>query len=160
MMHLPEEIDVLFQEWLARNVDQRKLDTYTGRSLLKLAFAAGYDARMLPSYAQYGPVSRENGGNPGYEAVTEPETGLHRRPRAVTTTVHDPRTMPDAAFAASQPPGYAAPGLSRRLTALPEPFEHTETVYDDDGSADYTGFMPLPPPSRVTGRPRGPSGRR
>ncbi len=122
MEHLPEEIDVLFQEWLRRNVDEYTLTAQTGRSLLKMAFRAGYDARLLPVYSQYDGRNRDNGpepavrtGNPGHEAAT----GFHQRPRLTTVPVHNPRAMPD-------------PG-----------FRHTETVYDGDGSADHTGFMPL-----------------
>ena len=75
----------MFQEWLNRNVDQQKLTTWTGRSLLKLAFQAGFDtaaelrdvaegrkrAEMERQHADYRPPAYRNPSQPPFTATRD-----------------------------------------------------------------------------------------
>ena len=80
MHHLPEDLDVMFREWLNRNVNQEKLNTWTGRSLLKLAFQAGFELRdvaegrkraeMERQHADYRPPSYRNPSQPPFFTAT------------------------------------------------------------------------------------------
>ena len=154
MHHLPEDLDVLFQEWLNRNVDQQKLNTWTGRSLLKLAFQAGFELRDVaegrkraamndlerhqPDYPggsdDYAPPRYRNPSQPPFFTATRdayvPDTDGMRAydTRFFPIPGHD-RPIPGHE-AAVAPETRNPPGVNAEIPAPPGPREQIETAFD------------------------------
>ena len=164
MHHLPENLDKLFQEWLSRNVNQDKLTTWTGRSLLKLAFQAGFELRDVAEGRKRSAMERQHADYPGGSAdyapraYLRPGIPLSRRSRPSRRAKPPRKPCGSRALTSRRPPGPATPRPirteCRRMTPDSTGFRATS------GRASRKRGFPaigaeIPPPPGNSG-PRGP----
>ena len=72
MHHLPENLDALFQEWLNRNVDPRRLTHESARDLLKRGFQAGFELHEVTEGRKRAAIERQHADYPGGSADYAP----------------------------------------------------------------------------------------
>ena len=138
MHHLPENLDKLFQEWLNRNVDQEKLNTWTGRSLLKLAFQAGFELRDVAEGRKRAEMERQHADYrpPGYRNPSQPPFFTATRDAYVPDTdgmpSYDTHFFPVPAF-----PGHERP----KIPEIPPNPGHEVAVAPDSGPRGPRGLQ-------------------
>ena len=116
MHHLPENLDALFQEWLNRNVDPRRLTHESARDLLKRGFQAGFELHQ-PDYKTPGARAREF-TPPSYRNPSQPPFFTATRDAYVPDTdgmrAYDTHFFPIPAYDRSIPGHEAASGPETR----------------------------------------------